>query len=106
VPPATQARILKRIARYLDEEDEEGQTAPDRVVIAAARVMLAAGKLSLAQQALDLARRKFEGKKSEVSLADLVRAAEERARRRIEERDNEDEQRAPGGIHGRHEGGL
>lgn len=91
IPPETQAKILKRIARYLDEEDEEGATARDRIVLGAARVMLMAGKLGLAQQALDLARRRIEGKKADFSPADLVQAAEERARKRIAERETEDD---------------
>jgi hypothetical protein len=95
VPAATRAKIVQRLVSYLDAECEEGSTAPDRVVLGAARALAAFCGLGLKQQQLDLMRERLEGKKSEVSLADLVGDAESRAEARKLERASE--QLQPGG---------
>ncbi len=90
IPPAIQTKILQRLVDYLDRDHEEGATAPDRTVIAAARTLAAFGGLALKQQTLDLRRQQLEGKPETVSLSDLVGAAEARAEQRIYERAAED----------------
>ena len=76
---------------------KKGATAPDRIVLGAARALAAFCGLALKQQQLDLMREKVEGKKSEVSLADLVAEAEQRAENRKREREQErDGERAAG----------
>jgi hypothetical protein len=59
-----------------------------RYAIQAARALMQG---DLAQQRLDLDRERLEGAKSEVSLADLVEAAEHRAEERVRERAKESE---------------
>lgn len=86
LPAAVQVKIVQRLVDYLDRDHPEGATAPDRIVIGAARALAAFGALALKQQSIDLVREKVRGRESQFSLADLVAAAEERARRRTEER--------------------
>jgi hypothetical protein len=80
---AVKQRILKRIVQYLDRDHEEGQTAPDRTVLMAGRTLAQLLALGLKQQAIDLAREKLEGRKDEITLADLVAEAERRATERL-----------------------
>jgi len=87
IPADVKKRILQRVVDYLDPETEEGATAPDRTVLIAARTLASFMKLNLGQQALDLARAKFEGRKNDVTLAELVQAAERRAQDRKRDRD-------------------
>ncbi len=86
VSPEIRRTILQRLVDYLDRECEEGATASDRTILMAARTFALFMRLDLGQQALDLAREKIDGAKSEVSLADLVAAAEARAEDRRRER--------------------
>ena len=90
IPPAVQAKILKRLVEYLDLDQEEGATAPDRTVLMAARTVAAFGALALKQQALDLQREKLDGKhKDQLTLADAVADAERLATERLNERASE-----------------
>lgn len=65
VPEETKARILDRILSYLDTTTDEGATAPDRTVLAAARVLAAFCGLSLRQAELDLKRELASAGKSD-----------------------------------------
>jgi len=87
IPPLVRTKITQRLVDYLDRDHEDGGSAPDRVVIAAARALAAFCGLSLRQQWLDLARQKVEGAKGELSLSELVAEAEARAEARKAERD-------------------
>lgn len=78
VPPAVKGQILQRLIDYLDREHEEGATASDRQVIAAAKTLVQFMKLSLEQQKLDLFGRKLDGgSKGADTLAEMLRAAQE-----------------------------
>jgi hypothetical protein len=59
VPPGVKAQILQRLIDYLDREHEEGATAGDRQVIAAARTLYQFMTLSIDQQKLDLERERL-----------------------------------------------
>jgi hypothetical protein len=84
--PAVQQGLLKRLVAICDPETEEGQKASARTVIAANKAIAAYMKVQLGQQALDLAREKHEGTRPEVSVIDVVAAAEARAEERKRER--------------------
>ncbi len=81
IPPAVKRQILQRLIDYCDRECEEGATAKDRVIIAAARVLAQFAGLSLGQARLDLARELAETRlgSEQIDLADLVTDAEARA---------------------------
>lgn len=79
IPPAVKRQVLQRLIDYLDRDCDEGATAPDRVVIAAARVLAQFGGLSLRQASLDLEREKLDRGEKTGTLADLVAEAEKRA---------------------------
>lgn len=88
IPPDVKKRILQRIVNFLDPDTIEGGTASGRTVLMAARTLAAYCDLVIRQQAVDLAREKHEGKNDrDVTLADVVRAAEARAEERKRERD-------------------
>jgi len=75
IPPTVKRQILQRLIDYLDRACDEGATAPDRVVIAAARVLAQFGSLSLRQATLDLAREKFHRDNDQQPQATLVELA-------------------------------
>ncbi len=81
-------KITQRLIDYLDASSKQGAAAPDRIVLGAARALAAFCGLSLKQQQLDLMRERLDGRKSEVSLADLVAEAERRAEERKSERES------------------
>jgi hypothetical protein len=85
--PAVRAKITSRLIDYLDRSSKEGMFAQDRIVLGAARALAAFCGLSLKQQQLDLMRERLDGRKSEISLADLVSEAERRAEERKSERE-------------------
>lgn len=88
IPPDVKKRILQRIVNYIDPETVEGASASSRTILMAARTLAAFMDLQARQQAIDLAREKHEGKTDrDVTLADVVRAAERRAEERRRERD-------------------
>lgn len=89
VPPDVRAKIVDRLVGYLDLSCEEGATAPDRIVLGAARALAAFCGLSLKQQQLDLLRERIEGRKSGLTVAELVGEAEARAVQRRAEREKE-----------------
>jgi hypothetical protein len=88
-PTSTKVKqtILETLTDYLVSSSKRGRQATDRNVIMAARTLAAFCGLTLRQQALDLRREKQEGKTSDLSLADLVGEAEQRAEQRRNERD-------------------
>jgi hypothetical protein len=77
VSPENQAKILDWATRLFDRQDLKERTG-----VSAMLAIAALANLALKQQALDLAREKFEGRQSEVNLADLVAEAEQRAEER------------------------
>lgn len=79
IPAAVQKKILQRLVDYVDRDHEDGATAPDRTVIAAARTLASFGSLSLRQQALDLRREELEARRPEGSLtvADAMRVIDQ-----------------------------
>lgn len=88
IPPEVQARILKRLVSYLDEDHINGATAPDRTVLMAGRTLAAFADLALKQAKLDLAREKLAaGRTTEGTLADAVADAERLAEERLRERE-------------------
>ena len=82
----TQKRMLRDLGIYF-KKPKDGVAVKPRIKIAAARTIGALCGLALKQQALDLQREKIDGKKSDVSLSDLVAEAEARAEARRDERD-------------------
>jgi hypothetical protein len=87
IPPEMQREILERLVGFVREPDRGVHAPASRTVVAAARTIGLLCGLGLKQQELDLHREKFAGKQSEHSLAELVAAAEERARQRKVERE-------------------
>lgn len=79
IPPAVQARILQRLVDYVDRDHEDGATAPDRTVIAAARTIASFGSLALRQQALDLRRDELEASRPDgvATVADAMKLIEQ-----------------------------
>lgn len=90
-PTSTRVKqeILERLIGFLDPKSRDNMLTSDRTVIMAARTIAAFCGLTLRQAALDLRREKQEGKASEVSLADLVADAEQRAEERQRERETQ-----------------
>jgi len=88
IPPAVQAKILQRLVDYVDRDHEDGATATDRVVIAAARTIAVFAGRSLQQQALDLRREELEARRPEASLtvAEAMKAIEQVERAMGQER--------------------
>lgn len=67
----------------------KGAFASDRTILMAVRTLALFSGITLRQAMIDLRREKQEGKQSELSLADLVSEAEQRAEQRKNDRSNE-----------------
>jgi hypothetical protein len=99
IPPAVRRQLLQRAIDICDPDRVEYEEpvgdappvrkppVPLRTVIGALKVLAQFGRLNLGQQAQDLAREKHEGKKSDTSFADVVKAGEERYEKRKHERE-------------------
>ncbi len=87
IPQQKKGLILARCLQFFGRKRPGQMVAADRTVLSAARTIGMLSRLSLLQAAQDLRREKFAGKKSDVSLADLVAQAEARAEARKRERD-------------------
>lgn len=79
-----QKLLISSMMQFFDPKRKE-PTKP-RTLIAAVRAVAALSGLALKQQALDLAREKITGKESDVSLAQFVAEAEERAEKHRKQR--------------------
>lgn len=79
-----QKLLISSLFGFFDPKRKE--PVKSRTQIAAIRAVAALSGLALKQQALDLAREKLDGKESDVSLAQLVAEAEERAEKRRKQR--------------------
>ena len=64
----------------------KGALSSDRTILMAVRTLALFSGITLRQAMIDLRREKQEGKQSELSLADLVSEAEQRAEQRKNER--------------------
>ena len=80
---------LEAVVDILTEAAKRGSLISDRTRLMAVRTLALFSGISLRQQSLDLRREKQEGKTSEISLADLVGEAEQRAEQRKNERSTE-----------------
>jgi hypothetical protein len=85
-PISTRIKALAYSAVVEILEDKNFLTS-DRTKLMAARTLALFAGISLRQAMIDLRREKQEGKTSEVSLADLVAEAEQRAEQRKHERE-------------------
>jgi hypothetical protein len=84
IPPAIQQRALEFLGDMIDGT----KPGSNRERLSAARTLAMFRRLGVAQQKYDLMLAKQNGKVSEVSLADLVSEADERAEQRRRERDD------------------
>ena len=82
IPPSVRRKILQRLIDYLDRECDEGATAPDRTILAAARVLARFAGLSLQQARLDIARELADLKLGKGDSIDLEAVVREMAVRR------------------------
>ena len=85
IPPVVRRKIVQRLIDYLDRDNLEGATAPDRTVLSAARTLAQFARLTVEQQRLDLERTRAD-RGEEIDLADLVAEAEKRAEDRRAQR--------------------
>lgn len=83
--PDVKQLTLDTIIGFMKTTTRRGRAAADRTVLMAAQTLAIYCRLTLQQAELDLHREKQHGKKTDISLADLVGEAEKRAEaRRLE----------------------
>ncbi len=87
VSTANKALAIEAVVDTLTKAAKRNSTISVLTRLAAVRTMLLFSDASMTQQSLDLRREKQEGKTSDISLADLVSEAEQRAEQRENERE-------------------